>query len=193
VNVHPPLYAPIQGGLLGGVFALELSFGGQLRLSPSEFLKQIDRIAASVFPEASHRRILWFDIANLADVEATEMDEVLAVLRDKGFVVIIESNGQSRPAWFNFATALVVSLREKDWLGFSVSAIRYEPPAEDDWVEPRIEANNGSKSRYLVYSSDEVKPTKVLGFLSKAKSDWGIIDSDWRPVAVQCKYTGGSE
>lgn len=192
MKVSSLVFAPLQGGALGGLFALELTLGGRLETSPPSLLEQIVKSADSSFPPGYRRRAIWVQAMNAIDFDQTEMDETLAVLRDKGFIVVVETDGQARPEWFNYATALVATLRTSKWLEYTVAELRYAPPVEDEWREPLVGANNEAKSRYLVYNPVKVSPRKVLTFMAEATHEWGVIDWSWRPVQVLCKLHGGS-
>jgi hypothetical protein len=190
VNVSSLVFAPLQGGALGGLFSLELVLGGRLQVSSPSLTKQVLEIAERSFPPAYRRRVLWVQAMNAVDVDADEMDQFLAIMRDKGFVLILETDGQARPSWFNFATALVATVRQPIWLEYSVAELRYAPPVEDEWKEPLIGLNNEAKARYLIFTPSKVNPRKVLQFMAEAKHEWAIIDWSWRPVQILHKLKG---
>jgi len=174
MNISALTFSPVSGGRLGGMFALELVLGGQLWLSPADVLKRIRKALHAVTPEGTPPRVpLIVLVPNAIDVALDEASELLVTLREQGLTIIINSDGTQKPAWFSYANAHIATVRSADWLEYAVTELRYQPPEDDDWVEPPLGPANPSTPSYL--AAGKAAGAKILQFITKAKRPWGVV------------------
>jgi hypothetical protein len=169
-------YQPIEGGTLGGHFALHVTLGADddpesFILSPTELATMIHNNYKSLNLRSEIIRGVLFDSRNAYGIETSEMLSLVGTLRDWGMFIDAWVDEYKRCAWFEKVNYLTVFLHSENWPNFRVNEIRFEPKG-DNWAEPEIFEVNQNAPGYVYPGADT---GKVLAFISNAKRPWGVI------------------
>jgi len=169
-------YQPIEGGALGGHFALHVTLGGDHAPGVSMDSMELGARIYAAFEKLDLKfkaiRGVLFDCRK-SNATNEEMSTLLGTLRDWGMTVILWVGQSIRHPWFEFGSYLTVFVTGQHWPNFKVSEIRYVMPI-DNWVEPEIYDVNTKVSSYLI-PPREAKSADVLTFVTSCTRPWAII------------------
>lgn len=170
-------YQPVEGGTLGGHFALHVTLGGDeapeaFSFEPSEVASRIHDAFEELDLKTSVDRGVLIDAREDPNVSSEEMIELIGILRDWKLLITAWVSEKKRAAWFDGLNYLTVFVRSQHWPNFRASEIRYEPQ-KGDWIEPEIFEVNSKSLCYVHVSNGNLKP--LYGFISNAKRPWGVI------------------
>jgi len=171
-------YMPIEGGTLGGHFALHVILGAS---NDPECSSLDENDLATLIHDAfeklnlSHGNIqgVLFDVRRADDLDSNEMLSLLGTLRDWNIHIIAWVNERKRYPWFEQLGYLTVFVESVNWPNFKVNEIRVEPEMLE-WVEPAIYEVNANATSYLQPSLG-LDAMKVLTFIKNARRNWGVI------------------
>ena len=169
-------FQPIEGGALGGHFALHITLGAEsdpesFVLSPVEITTKIHSAYETLGIKAQAVRGVLFD-TRFADVDTTEMFTLLGTIRDWKLTIIAWVNEDKRCAWFELVNYLTVFVRSKNWPNFKASEIRLDPNDDLAWAEPEIYEVNGKTPCYVnVHMGD----ANIVPFICSASHMWGVV------------------
>jgi len=170
-------YQPIEGGGLGGHFALHVALGGGdtpgADLSPTELATRIHDCYEKLAITHKGPKGVLFDCRLVFDA-AEDMRSLLGTLRDWGLNIILWVREETRYSWFEFANYITVFVHSPHWPNFKVSEIRYVPDPSG-LLEPEVFEVNSNASLYLVPPVKSVSAKDILSFITSAKRLWGVI------------------
>ena len=167
-------YQPVEGGALGGHFALHVSIGESnlpgLTFSATELSTRIhdafEKLGLKVI------RGVLIDCRS-GTLLAEEMLSLLGVLRDWKYLIILWVGERVRYPWFELANNITAFVTSKNWPNFKVTEVRYIPPEVGAWEEPEVfEVNQGSWCYVMPRKRDTAE---VLKFVTEARRAWGLI------------------
>jgi len=169
-------YQPIEGGALGGLFALHVSLGSSndpesVTLSSTELGTMIHDAFATLALATLYPQGVLFDVREADDLDSEEMRSLLDVLRDWKYVLIAWVGEEKRSAWFSLVGYIVAFVHSQHWPNFHVNEIRFEPQG-DDWTEPEVYGVNAGATCYVVEQGNR---DALLLFVKNAKKPWGVI------------------
>jgi len=178
MNVTSLRYQPVEGGALGGHFALHVTLGASD--GPGVFVPLAD---------LSSRIHGAFEVLNLqAKVkgvlldcregfgERDEMASLVSTLLDWGMTVILWVDETTRHAWFDPRCYIAAFVTHQHWPNFRVNEIRYVMPQDPTkWIEPDVYDVNAAATCYLVPTEKQTKAAPIIDFVTKCKRPWGII------------------
>jgi hypothetical protein len=172
-------YMPIEGGTLGGHFALHVVLGSSntsegISLSEIELLSKLHKATETLGIRADRAKAVLFDVRKATDLSTEDMISILGTLRDWKYTVIAWVGDEKRYAWFDLVNYLTVFINNPHWPNFKVSEIRYTP--QDEWLEPDAYEVNASTASYVVMPAPQYA-RKLLPFVCGASHPWGIITS----------------
>jgi hypothetical protein len=172
-------YQPIEGGTLGGHFALHVTLGASsgpdafyLDLSPTELSGKIHDAFETLDLKSKSIRGVLIDARN-DEPNTAEMMALLGTLHDWNMHTVSWVSEKTRAAWFEMTSFIVVFVKSVHWPNFRVNEIRFEPSGEA-WVEPDIYEVNANVPSY-VYTAISGLSAGVLPFVCSAKRPWGVI------------------
>lgn len=169
-------YQPIEGGALGGHFALHVTLGAGdspgVIFSATELATHIHDDFEKLSLKAKAIRGVLID-CRAATHDVDEMNALLGTLKDWGHQIILWVNEDIRHPWFEFANYITVFVRSRNWANFRVTEIRYEPPSEGPWEEPEVFDVNQNAASYVVAGAQSA--SIILKFVTEAKRPWGIV------------------
>jgi hypothetical protein len=167
-------YQPIEGGALGGHFALHVTLGeGNLPgvFSPTELATRIHDCFEKLALQTKVRGVLVDCRAAVG--ETYDMGSLLSTLKDWGFTVILWVGESVRYSWFDPTYYIVAFVTSQHWPNFRVNEIRYVMPWEKDkWAEPDVYDVNANATCYVVFTGGG---PDVVRFITECKRPWGII------------------
>jgi len=170
-------YKPIEGGTLGGHFALHIRLGvsddpESVELSSNELASKIHDAYDKVKSGETRLQAVLIDSLLVTDVDSSQMIELLATLRDWKFFIIAWVEDYKRAPWFELVNYLTVFIRKFHWPNFKVTEIRYSP-IEQPWIEPEIYPVNANAPCYIDVVS--VTTRELVAFIMGAHHPWGVI------------------
>jgi hypothetical protein len=171
-------YQPVEGGALGGHFALHVSIGDGnvpgVSLSATELTKKIHDSFESlaIISEATKGVLLDCRGAMLREI-SDDMTSLIGTLRDWGFMVVLWVDEKTRYSWFEKANYITVFVTSANWPNFRVNEIRYVP-SNGSWIEPEVYPVNVNAPGYVEASLDH-SPADILKFVTEAKRAWGVV------------------
>ena len=181
MNVTSLRYQPIEGGALGGHFALHVTLGASdgpgVPFTPTMLSTKIHEVFEILNLQAKVKGVL-VDCreADLVPLTTGEMTSFLSTLKDWGVTVIVWVNEGTRYAWFDPSQYIVVFVTHQHWPNFRVNEIRYVMPQDPaKWIEPDVYDVNAAATCYLVPTEKQTKAAPVIDFVTKCKRPWGII------------------
>jgi len=168
-------YQPVEGGALGGHFALHVTLGAGdspgVSLSATELTARIHDAFQTLNLKTKVRGVL-LDCREAVG-ESDEMSSLLEILKDWGCVRFLWVNETTRYAWFDPSQHIVVFVKSQHWPNFRVNEIRYVTPLNpDEWAEPDVYDVNGGAYCYLLSAAPK---SELLRFVTECKRPWGII------------------
>jgi hypothetical protein len=173
-------YQPIEGGTLGGHFALHVKLGADsdpesFSLNSTELATKIHEAYEILDLKSQAIRGVLIDTRLDELVDATEMMALIGTLRDWNMTVVAWVGEKRRASWFEKVNYLTVFIHDKNWPNFKVNEIRYEPIG-DTLIEPDIFEVNQNVPGY-VYCDLQTSAvrSKILAFVFQAKRPWGVI------------------
>ncbi len=173
-------YKPVEGGSLGGHFALHVTLGGgdtASVFSPAQLASKIHDSIESLGIKAKIKGVL-IDCRE-AKESSEDMISLLGVLKDWGLFINLWVAQDTRYPWFEYASFITVFVTSPRWPNFRVSEIRYIPPSNMiDWTEPEVYDVNAQAACYVEFSkpmSQAVQGGNVVAFLTSCKRPWGLI------------------
>jgi hypothetical protein len=175
MNVKAITFRPVRGGSQEGIPTVwvELAVGSS-PMPPSEVIETIIGFNAG---KAKNVAI----VGDLAYEDSDLMYALVRALKDFGYAIRIETNGQIYPPWFERATWIVVGLETADgWLRHPCHEIRYRIDSGGD-PEPQFPAS--VPASYIICK--DLK--EAVSFVRRAKNPWGII-LDQGPKFVEIIY-----
>jgi len=163
-------YGPIKGGRNAGLLAFNIDLNpitGTIedivsRINAWESRTKLVKLSASSGFEAAQQT---FDILTL-----------MRSLKDNGYQIMVSSYNPEYFSWFALADYLQIFVDDKPWIGFKCSEIVYTP-FEDTLTEPKISPSIALQANLLVNGWGLPKD-KVYEFLSKAKWNWNLFESN---------------
>ena len=169
-------YQPIEGGALGGHFALHVTLGGEASpgvfFDPTALATKLHDAYESLDLQFKAIRGILFDCRK-ADINSEDMTSLLGTIRDWGFKVILWIGESIRFPWFEIASYITVFVTSQHWPNFRVNEIRYVAPAiGDTWIEPDVYDVNANASSYIIPGASK---SSVLPFITACKRPWGIV------------------
>lgn len=178
-------YQPIEGGTLGGHFALHVTLGVDASFGPESFNLTPSELSTSIhnafskldFAFKTQNELVLFDCV-AGEVNTEEMLSLLGTLRDWGMKIVVWIRDDKRCAWFELANYITVFLCGQHWANFKANEIRYT--ILNGEAEPDIyDVNQGA---YLyVYNH-----TNVLSFIKNApKHRWAVILESRKSVGIE--------
>jgi hypothetical protein len=183
-------YQPIEGGALGGHFALHVTLGGGdapgVAFGSTELSTRIHDVYESLALKYKAVRGALFDCRK-ADVTDDEMTSLLGTLKDWGLSVILWVNESTRYSWFEFANYIAVFVTSQHWPNFKVSEIRYVMPVlGEEWIEPDVYDVNASVGAYLIPRSG--MSSALITFATECRRPWGVV-IPMKRTAIEFKLT----
>ena len=173
-------YQPVEGGALGGHFALHVTLGGgdpASVFSASSLATKIHDCFQKLDLKSPVRGILLD--CRQSDAGMEEMSSLIAILRDWGLFVNLWVGDETRYPWFEGCHITVFTGRDH-WANFRVDEVRYilsENPAL--WHEPDIYAVNKLSVCYVLPAEGILGSSKYRGellhFLTECRRPWGVI------------------
>ena len=188
-------YQPIEGGTLGGHFALHVKLGVGDDPEPFSFDLDVTTIAQRIHDafevlglKHTMAKGVVFDAREAELLDAADMLSLLGTLRDWRFTIVAWVGEKRRSAWFELVNYLTVFVRSAHWPNFKVNEIRFVPSG-DTWIEPEVyEVNNGAVQ--YVDASSGLPVTSVLTFVANAKRSWGIVPVTKAPFGIDFPLEG---
>jgi hypothetical protein len=172
-------YQPIEGGTLGGQFALHVRLGAGDGPESSSFEIDASNLATKIHDafktldlKSSAIRGVLIDARDDENVDSNEMISLLGTLHDWNLTIVAWAEARKRAAWFERVNYLTVFVRTQHWPNFRVNEIRY---VDIELVEPDVFEVNTNAMCYLDAFMTNAKD--VLTFVTSAKRLWGVIDS----------------
>jgi hypothetical protein len=170
-------YQPIEGGALGGHFALHVALGAGdgpgAFLSDTDVAERIHNAFESLDLKFKAVRGVLFDCRR-HDAVSEEMISLLGTLRDWGFSIVLWVGQTTRHPWFEYATYITVFVTSALWPNFKVNEIRYVMPDNvQEWTEPEVYDVNASGSLYLMPPAGNT--SALLAFATQCAKPWGVI------------------
>ncbi len=181
-------YQLVEGGALGGHFALHVTLGGSdaagATFAPDELAQRIHGAFEELAIKCPIKGVL-FDCRN-ARLDSTEMSSLLALLHDWGLTVILWVGPKIRYPWFERANHIVVFVTAPKWPNFRVSEIRYVLPKDGKWTEPEVYEGNKDATCFVVPTTDE-DTNRALAFVLGCTRLWGVVLPTTRQPIVNFK------
>jgi hypothetical protein len=173
-------YQPIEGGTLGGHFALHVTLGAgddpeslSFDYDTSALATKIHDIFEALKLQSRFVRGVLFDAREAFDLDTAEMLSLLGVLRDWKINVVAWVGEAKRPAWFELCNYITAFVTSPHWSNFRVNEIRFVPTGEK-WIEPEVYEVNDAAPGYIDASNGQ-PAASVLVFTTEAKRPWGVI------------------
>ena len=171
-------YTPIEGGSLGGHFALHVILGSKDKtelpdLDSSAIATKIHDAFEILGLKTTTLKGVLIDARDNSSIESEEMLSLLGTLRDWNIERFAWVGEKKRAAWFEFLNHLVVFVKSQHWANFRVSEIRYAPD-DDKWIEPDVFEVNRNALLYVTVKDTSIAG-KILPFVTDAKNRWGVI------------------
>jgi hypothetical protein len=173
-------YQPIEGGTLGGHFALHVKLGAGDDPESLSFDYDTTALAAKIHDifealnlQSRFVRGVLFDAREADTLDSAEMLNLLGILRDWKLNVIAWVGEKKRWAWLELCDYITVFVGSPHWANFRVNEIRFVPSGEK-WIEPEIYEVNASAPGYIDASNGQPSAS-VLVFATEAKRAWGVI------------------
>jgi hypothetical protein len=178
-------FQPIQGGTLGGLFALHVTLGGEdspelPSLKPKAVAALISGAFATLALKHPGPKGILLDCRAYREPNSEEMLELLGLFKDWGYTSILWVRDDRRYAWFEFASYITAFVASPHWINFKASEIRYIP---GPWTEPDIFETNAQASLYL--QPDSFSAKDVLSYVTSAKRSWGFIPETLVAPAIE--------
>ena len=200
MTVNSIRYQPIEGGALGGHFALHVTLGeGNLPgvdSTPTEVSTRIHDAFKSLDLKSKSISGVLFDCRK-AILAPEEMISLLGTMRDWKYPIILWVGEMTRHPWFEYANFITVFVVSTNWPNFRANEIRYVPPINgDEWTEPEVfEVNQGAVCYVDPFSDRKNKSvaTQLLQFITEAKRAWGVIPFAHVPAAIDFGLTSKPE
>jgi hypothetical protein len=169
-------YQPIEGGTLGGHFALHVSFGEDglpgATFSATTLATKIHDIFESLDPKHKVKGVL-LDCREAVGSN-DEMISLLQTLKDWGYVRVLWVGESTRYSWLDPSQYIVAFVTSQHWPNFRVNEIRYVMPKDKAaWVEPDVYDVNGGAYCYVV--PQLAASGEVVAFLVNCKRPWGVV------------------
>jgi hypothetical protein len=184
-------YQPIEGGALGGHFALHVTLGGASNglseISPTELSTKIHECFQKLDLKAKLLTGILFDCRE-GTFLSEDMISLLATLKDWGHNIVLWVDETTRYAWFEYASYITVFVRSKNWPNFRVNEIRYEAPADGEWLEPEVFEVNQNATAYI--KPEKMDTKSVIKFILESKRAWGVIIPTRGVPAIDFKLQG---
>ena len=174
MNVTSLRYQPVEGGALGGHFALHVTLGpsnGAGSISPTDLSTKVHDAFDKLAVRSNIKGVL-VDCRNLG-ASNSDMDALLGTLRDWGLFINLWVGEKTRFPWFTYANYITVFLTKPKWPNFRVSEVRYFPPPLGDWEEPEIFEVNKDATCWFTPSA-RATPAEVVKFASETRRPWGV-------------------
>jgi hypothetical protein len=168
-------YKPIEGGTLGGHFAIHVTLGGgdsaeSLSLDENALARKIHDAYTKLGLSPAYLKGVLIDTRNAPNLDANEMVALMSALRDWNYYVGIWVDGTKRCSWYSLANYIVAFVSTENWANFKCNEIRYVPYS-GNFVEPDIYDVNANTPCYV----DTTDNAQALIFITTAKRSWGII------------------
>ena len=169
-------YKPVDGGALGGHFALHISLGAgngpSGYFTSTELTTRIREIFGQLELKSKVRGVLISCLEAVGDNE--EMTSLVQTLLDWGFMVILWVKGETRYSWFDPRCYITVFVTTQHWPNFRVNEIRYVMPTDsNEWTEPDVYDDvNGRAACYMVPKEASIP---IIHFATECKRPWGLI------------------
>ena len=174
-------YRPIEGGALGGHYALHVTLGG----SDAPKVFSVNDLAAKIkdcFDKLAIRspiKAILLDCRG-AELNNDEMASLLGLLQDWGLFISTWVDESTRHPWFDKAGRITVFVRSQHWPNFKVQEVRYVPTGE--WKEPDIYEGNAPPNALLYIVDDpRLDNGKLLAFITECRHPWGLASPVRRP------------
>jgi hypothetical protein len=192
-------YQTIEGGALGGHFALHVTLGGASNgpseFSPTELSTKIHDCFTKLDLKAKLLTGILFDCRmNLLpgmvnpNFTSEDMISLLGTLKDWGHNIVLWVDETTRYAWFEYASYITVFVHSKNWPNFRVNEIRYESPTDGEWLEPEVFEVNQNATAYL--KPEKIDTKSVIKFILESKRAWGVIIPTRGVPAIDFKLQG---
>ena len=179
-------YQPVEGGALGGHFALHVTLGasdGPSVFSATELSTRIHDAFEVLGIKGIHGVLID---CRAAAPTAEEMMSLLGTLRDWNYFVNLWVGELVRYPWFEIARYITVFVTRKNWPNFKCNEIRYVPPESGEWTEPEIYDVNTLTPGYVLPRTRNT--ADLLKFVTSAKRPWGVVlTSQGMPPAIDFK------
>ena len=183
-------YQPIEGGALGGHFALHVTLGGGdspgVIFSATKLSTRIHDAFESLQLKHNSVRGVLIDCRK-SDASIEEMMSLLGVLHDWKLMVNLWVGEGIRHPWFELASYITVFVTSQHWPNFKVSEIRYVMPvAGEPWIEPDVYDVNAQAGCYIVPRMG--MSSALITFVTECKRPWGVVIPAKR-TAIEFKLT----
>jgi hypothetical protein len=169
-------YRPVEGGALGGHFALHVTLGTEVPsgfFTPTDLSTRIHDIFEKLGLQSKVKGVLLDCREGVGD--AAEMLALLQTLKDWSYTLILWVNEEVRYSWFDPSYYITVFVRSQHWPNFRVNEIRYLMPEEEaQWAEPDVYDVNAASTCYVLPPGLAGIP-QVVKFTTGCKRPWGII------------------
>lgn len=187
MNVSQIRYQPIEGGTLGGLFALHVRLGGNSKLASEFFSFDAAALAKMIHDSFNVLKFefkgvdaVLFDCRFVDKINTEEMLSLLGILRDWKIHTFAWVNEDTRYAWFEYINYITVFVRSTHWPNFKVSEIRYIPSDDSlfgdaELAEPEIYDVNAKAAKYI-WAVPPLNTEHLLKFVKSAtQARWGVI------------------
>jgi hypothetical protein len=179
MNVSSIRYQPVEGGALGGHFALHVTLGADMApngfTTAASLATRIHDIFESLGLKSKIKGVLIDCRESVGDPD--EMSSLLQTLKDWGITIVLWVGDKTRYSWFDPSYYITVFVRTQHWPNFRVNEIRYVMDwNQNAWIEPDVYDVNVGAASYIVWN-DKIPRGALVQFVTDCKRPWGIIGS----------------
>jgi hypothetical protein len=148
-------------GLFHGTFGFVVD-GHYPNVHPKPMFTALDKFRTE-FP--------WAERVLKIQGDSPDLEELVTVAKERGWVVLSESNGRARPSWFDRVDYRSLIVDNSGWIGFKFQEFVYRPDPHGQLVEPDIPRElNGIL--YIDGSNRELKT--IFEFMASCKRTWRL-------------------
>jgi hypothetical protein len=169
-------YQPVEGGALGGHFALHVTLGeGNLPsdLTPTELATRVHDCFEKLALKCAIKGVLVD--CRQAISEVYDMGSFLSTLKDWGYTILLWVGEKTRYSWFDPSYYIVAFVTSRHWPNFRVNEIRYVLiGSEDQWAEPDVYDVNANATCYVIPPVN-LPLASITAFITGCKRPWGVI------------------
>lgn len=99
------------------------------------------------------------------------LDEVAAIAKERGWMVLAEVDGKSRPKWLEHADYRTVIIDNSGWLGFRFNELIYRPSGGEKLKDPEIPPE---LKGMLYLDAPEFELKEIFSFMAKSTKTWRL-------------------
>lgn len=172
MRINTMTYQPIFAGALHGTMAIHIEFGERIDTTVQDLLGKLKAVFIDQNSSVPVVNICWKETESTTDFE---MATLVNVLKDKGIIIVVTTDGSLYPSWYRLADHIIAVVNNEPWLEFDAHSIIYSPKDDDALIEPSIGQNNIVKNAVGFIAIGSRSKRDMLMFLKNARFGWRVL------------------